>query len=78
MKASDRIFNEMGFDVLDLEFNVKRLNLQKDQDYKILMAEALETSNKWFADKDEKFAAIVCKIREGRLKKWEENTSGEE
>ena len=66
-KASDKIYLAFGFDEADVRYNIKRLGLVEDQDFKALMAQSLATSDKWFEGKDEAIAKTVCQMRSSRL-----------
>ena len=36
LKAKDKIFNEIGIESADVIFNIKRLNIGDDQDFKTM------------------------------------------
>jgi hypothetical protein len=69
-KASDNLFNEFGFDELDVRYNAKRLNLVNDSDYKALMAEELEVSDKWLMQQDARVVDTIKLMRAKRLENW--------
>lgn len=55
-RASDQLFNDLGFDELDVRYNTRRLNLVEDGDYKALMAEELAISDEFLANKEKAVA----------------------
>ena len=61
LKADDRFFNETGIEEEDVEPNLKRLNLEEDEEFKAICAEWQKKSEDFLASKKDETAALLQK-----------------
>ena len=59
LKADDRFFNETGIEEEDVEPNIKRLNLEEDEEFKEIIEEYKKKSEDFLASKKDETAAIL-------------------
>ena len=59
LKADDRFFNETGIEEEDVEPNIKRLNLEEDEEFKAIIEEYKKKSDDFLASKKDETAAIL-------------------
>jgi len=59
LKADDRFFNETGIEEEDVEPNIKRLNLEEDEEFKGIIEEYKKMSDDFLASKKDETAAIL-------------------
>lgn len=59
LKADDRFFNETGIEEEDVEPNIKRLNLENDEEFKAVIEEFKQKSDEFLASKKDETAAIL-------------------
>lgn len=64
LRAGDQFFYETGIEESDVEPNMKRLNMDKDEECKAIIAEFAEKSKKFLADKQAETIAMVKKAHE--------------
>lgn len=61
LKADDRFFNETGIEEDDVEPNLKRLNLEEDEEFKAICEEWQKKSEDFLASKKDETAALLQK-----------------
>ena len=59
LKADDKFFNETGIEEEDVEPNIKRLNLEEDEEFKGIIEEYKKMSDDFLASKKDETAAMM-------------------
>jgi len=62
LKADDKFFNETGIEEEDVEPNIKRLNLEEDEEFKAIIQDYKTKSDEFLASKKDETAAILQKV----------------
>jgi len=62
LKADDKFFNETGIEEEDVEPNIKRLDLEKDDEFKAIIEQYKKESEDFLATKKDETAEILKKV----------------
>lgn len=62
LKADDAFFNETGIEEEDIEPNIKKLNLEEDEEFKAIIEEFKVKSDDFLSNKQDETAAMLKKI----------------
>lgn len=63
LKADDHFFNETGIEEEDVEPNIKRLELEEDEEFKAIIEEFKKMSDEFLASKKDETAQMMQKAR---------------
>ena len=63
LKADDHFFNETGIEEEDVEPNLKRMNLEEEDDFKAVFDEFKKKSDEFLASKKDETAAMMQKAQ---------------
>jgi hypothetical protein len=67
LKADDHFFNETGIEEEDVEPSIKRLDLEKDEEFKAIIEEYKKKSDDFLASKKDETAAFMKKAQAAHL-----------
>lgn len=62
LKADDKFFNETGIEEEDVEPNIKRMDLEKDDEFKAIIEQYKKESEEFLASKKDETAEILKKV----------------
>lgn len=67
LKADDHFFNETGIEEEDVEPNIKRLNLEQDDEFKSIIEEFKKKSDEFLASKKDETAQFMAKAQAAHM-----------
>ena len=78
LKADDAFYNETGIEEEDIEPNIKRLNLEEDEEFKAIIEEYKVKSDEFLASKKDETAAMLKKIEAAKKAALEQKKAAAE